>query len=271
MAALLAVTASVLYGSADFLGGLASRKNGALTVSALAQLIGLSALAVAVLVSPAASPRPTDLAWGAAAGVAGAFALGLFYYALSIGRMSVVAPVAAATGDLVAVLVGFAAGERPSPIVLLGIALALVSIALVGQEGPGAPRRRPVFMAILSGIAIGAFYACFRYTSPAAGVWPLVMARAVSLPMLLVAARSIRVPRRALAIIIPCGVLDIAANVCYLDAVRHGSLSVIATLASLYPAVTAALAWWILRERLRLPQYVGLAFAGVAIVMISLG
>jgi drug/metabolite transporter (DMT)-like permease len=271
MAALLAVTASVLYGSADFLGGLASRKSGPLTVSALAQLIGLSALAVAVVANGPATPRPADLAWGAAGGFAGAFALGLFYYALSIGRMSVVAPVAAATGVSVAVLVGFAAGERPSPVVVLGIALALVSIALVGQEGPGATRKRPVFVAIIAGVAIGAFYACFRYTSPAAGLWPLVMARAVSLPMLLVAARSIRVPRSALAIIIPCGVLDIAANVCYLDAVRNGSLSVIATLASLYPAVTAALAWWVLRERLRIPQYVGLGLAGVAIAMISFG
>jgi uncharacterized membrane protein len=279
MAALLAVLASALYGSADFLGGMASRKSAPLTVAALSQLIGIGALAVAVLVNGPAVATRADLAWGAAAGVAGAFALALFYQALSIGRMSVVAPVAAATGDAFAVIIGLAAGERPSPVVLLGIALVLISIALVSQDNAahasGGAARRAVVIAIASGVAIGAFYAAFRYTSVNAGLWPLVVARAVSLPMLLVAnkstGRSLRVPRGVLGIVAACGVIDIAANVCYLDAVRTGALSVIATLASLYPAVTAALAWWILRERLQLPQYVGLAVGAVAIVMISMG
>jgi uncharacterized membrane protein len=277
MAAVLAMMASALYGSADFLGGMASRKTAPLTVAALSQLIGIVALAAAVWAAGPATPRSADLIWGGVAGFAGAFGLALFYHALSVGRMSVVAPVAAATGDAVAVVIGFASGERPSPVVLLGIVLVLVSIGLVGQDSAGnsGTHRRAVGIAIASGVAIGAFYAAFRYTSPSAGLWPLVMARAVSLPMLLVATKAtgkpLRVSRGVLAILIPCGVLDIAANVCYLDAVRQGALSIIATLASLYPAVTASLAWWILRERLRPPQYVGIAVAGAAIALISFG
>jgi drug/metabolite transporter (DMT)-like permease len=48
-------------------------------------------------------------------------------------------------------------------------------------------------------------------------------------------------------------------------------LSVVATLASLNPIVTVALAWSVLHERLRPAQYLGLALGIAAMAMISLG
>jgi uncharacterized membrane protein len=277
MAPLLAILASICYGSGDFLGGLASRKSSALAVAAVSQLLGLAPLAIALLVAGPASPRTADFAWGAAAGLAGAIALALFFKALTLGRMGVIAPIASATGDAVAVLIGFALGERPAPIVLVGFGLALLSIVLVAQNrsGPDGATERGVFTAIGCGIALGAWYTCLRPTTIAAGLWPLVTARAVSLPILLLGTRatgrSLRLPRSVLAIALPSGVLDILANVCYLIAVRQGMLSVVATLASLNPIVTVALAWRVLHERLRLPQYLGLALGIAAMAMISLG
>jgi drug/metabolite transporter (DMT)-like permease len=53
--------------------------------------------------------------------------------------------------------------------------------------------------------------------------------------------------------------------------VRHGLLSIIATVTSLYPASTIILARIVLRERLRLVQQAGVICAGVAIVMIVSG
>ena len=277
MAPLLAILASICYGSGDFLGGLASRKSSALAVAAISQLLGLAPLMIALLIAGPSSPRRADLAWGAAAGLAGAAALALFFKALTLGRMSVMAPIASATGDAVAVLIGFILGERPGPLVLGGFVLALVSIALVAQDrsGPDGATRRGVLTAIGCGIALGAWYTCLHPTSVAAGLWPLVMARAVSLPLLLVAThasgRSLRLPRGVLATALPSGVLDIIANVFYLIAVRQGLLSVVATLASLNPVVTVALAWSLLHERLRAPQYLGLALGIAAMAMISLG
>jgi drug/metabolite transporter (DMT)-like permease len=273
--AILAILASICYGSGDFLGGLASRRSSALSVAAVSQLLGLAPLAVAI--AGKSAPRPADLEWGAAAGLAGAVALALFFKALTLGPMSVVAPIASATGDAVAVLIGFALGERPGPIVLAGFVLALASITLVAQErrAPGTAATRAVPVAIGCGIALGAFYACLHPTTSAAGLWPLLTARAVSLPLLLGATRltgrSLRLPLNVLAIALPCGVLDIIANVCYLIAVRQGMLSVVATLASLNPVVTVALAWRLLGERLRPPQYVGLALGVAAMALISLG
>jgi drug/metabolite transporter (DMT)-like permease len=277
MAPLLAILAAICYGGGDFLGGLASRKSSALAVAAVSQFLGLAPLAIALLVAGPAAPHRADFAWGAAAGFAGAIALALFFKALTLGRMGVMAPIASATGDAVAVLIGFALGERPTPIVLAGFVLAVVSIGLVAQDrsGPDGSTERGVFVAIGCGIALGAWYTCLRFTSVAAGLWPLVMARAVSLPVLIlwtrVRGRSLVLPRSVLLIALPSGVLDILANVCYLIAVRHGMLSIVATLASLNPIVTVALAWRVLHERLRAPQYLGLALGIAAMAMISLG
>jgi len=277
MAPVLAILASIFYGSADFLGGLASRKSSALAVAAVSQLLGLAPLAIALVIAGPSAPGTADLAWGAAAGVAGAAALALFFKALTQGRMSVIAPIASATGDAVAVLIGFALGERPAPLVIAGFVLALLSIALVAQNrsGPDGATERGVFTAIGCGVALGAWYTCLHPTSIAAGLWPLVMARAVSLPILILATymngRSLRLPVGVLAIALPSGVFDIIANVCYLIAVRQGMLSVVATLASLNPIVTVALAWSVLHERLRVIQYLGLALGIAAMAMISLG
>lgn len=277
MAPVLAILASIFYGSGDFLGGLASRKSSALAVAAVSQLLGLAPLAIALLIAGPASPRTADLVWGAAAGLAGAVALALFFKALTLGRMGVMAPIASASGDAVAVLIGFALGERPAPLVLAGFVLAIISIVLVAQDRRSADgaTERGVFVAIGCGIALGAWYTCLRPTSVAAGLWPLVTARAVSLPILLLGTRargrSLVLPRSVLMIALPSGVFDIVANVCYLIAVRQGMLSIVATLASLNPIVTVALAWRVLHERLRAPQYLGLALGIAAMALISLG
>lgn len=277
MAPLLAILASICYGSGDFLGGLASRKSSSLAVAAISQALGLAPLAIALLVAGRATPRATDMAWGAAAGLAGAIALALFFKALTLGRMGVMAPIASATGDAVAVIIGFALGERPGPLVIGGFVLAVVSIVLVAQDRANrdGTTERGIFVAIGCGIALGAWYTCLRPTAVAAGLWPLVAARAVSLPLLILGTRargrSLALPRNVLVIALASGVLDILANVCYLIAVRQSMLSVVATLASLNPIVTVALAWRVLHERLRAPQYLGLALGIAAMAMISVG
>ena len=58
------------------------------------------------------------------------------------------------------------------------------------------------------------------------------------------------------------------ANGLYLAAVRQGQLSLVATLASLYPASTVLLARVVLGERLGRWQMVGVEAAGAAIVPI---
>ena len=286
--ALLALMASLTYGVADFLGGLATRRASALGVAALSQAIGLAGLLLVLPILPPASPSHADLLWGAGAGLAGGAGVTLFYAALAAGRMGVVAPVAAVCGLAVPVLVGLALGERPHVAALAGVALTAVAVALLGQTGASGPddrggekgERRALVLAITAGAVIGVFYSCLGQASPAAGVMPLVVGRATSVAGFLAAGTAtwlrrqrwtIAIPRSTIGLVSAAGLVDTIANVCYLLAVTGGLLSVIAPLSSLYPASTVLLARVVLHERLRPVHVAGLALAAAAILLMTAG
>src|SRR3954469_21714424 len=92
---LLALGSAVLYGAADFTGGLVTRRAGTIPVVILSQASGLILLALILPVLPAASPARADLLWGGAAGLTGGIGVALLYGALAIGIMAVVAPTTA--------------------------------------------------------------------------------------------------------------------------------------------------------------------------------
>jgi len=275
----LAVLASIAYGAADFLGGLAT-KRGSTVFSAVvwSQAAGLVLVLLALPFLPPASPTAADIAWGAATGLAGGIGLAFLYRGLAVGVMSVVAPVTAVCAVIIPVAVGVALGERPTGIAAAGVALALVSIILISQSGEVEEGKRAgtgVPIAIASGIAIGIFLVCLQRTGRSAGLWPLVPARIVSVSFIAAAgllAREKLLPRReSWPIVVGGGALDMAANVFYLIAVREGPLAIVATLTSLYPAGTILLARIVLSERLRLVQQAGVACAVLAIVLIVSG
>ena len=275
----LAVLASISYGAADFLGGLATKRGSTVFAAVVwSQATGLLLVLLAIPFLPPASPTAADLAWGAATGFFGGIGLALLYRGLAVGVMSVVAPVTAVCAVVIPVGVGLGLGERPTGVALAGVVLALVSIVLISQTGPIEPGRRAatgVPIAIASGIAIGFFLVCLQRTGLAAGLWPLVPARIVSVGFIALCglvARQTLVPRReSWPLVAGGGALDMVANVLYLLAVRRGPLSIVATLTSLYPAGTILLARIVLRERLRLVQQAGVACAVLAIVLIVAG
>jgi len=275
----LAVVSSMAYGAADFLGGLAAKRGSTVfSVVVVSQSVGLVLVLLSLPFLPPALPRAVDFAWGAAAGLAGGIGLALLYRGLAVGAMSVVAPVTAVCAVIVPVAVGLALGERPSPPAAMGVLLAVVSIVLISRTGhteEGKHGAIGLSIALASGIAIGVFLVCLERTETAAGLWPLVAARVVSVSFFTAAgliSREKLVPRReSMPIVIGGGALDMAANVLYLQAVRQGPLSIVATLTSLYPASTILLARIVLRERLRLVQGVGVACAATAIVLIVSG
>jgi drug/metabolite transporter (DMT)-like permease len=281
MAILLALTSSLCYGAADFMGGLASRRTATFPVVVISQLVGLLLVGAVLAVMRPAAPAGADLAWGAVGGVAGGIGVALLYHALSISAMSVVAPVTAVCAIAVPVVAGLAFGERPGAAALAGVVLSAFAIALISREpAPDRPvllgvSGRGVVLALLAGLAIGAFYVALERTGPDAGLWPLLSARASSVAMLTAAAlatrRTLRPDRSALPMILGAGVLDMLANLLYLLAVQRGMLSIVAPLSSLYPAATVLLAWIVLRERLFGFQMAGLAGAVVAIALITAG
>jgi len=274
---ILALLSAVFYGTADFLGGLGARRDVPLAVTVFAQGVGFVLALLALPLFPAPPPGTAGMLWGVGAGLTGGLGVALLYYGLAVGRVSVVAPVTAVCAIAIPVLVALGLGERPVPAALAGIALAILSVALISRHDDPANRPRghdrSLVVALASGAMIGAFLVCLARAGDASGVWPLLIARAASTLALAAAAHlagvRIAIPRKAVFVVVACGALDMLANALYLIAVRVGPLGLVATLASLYPASTVLLARLVLGERVRPLQSIGLACAAVAIVLIA--
>lgn len=284
----LALVASLLYGTADFLGGFGSRRVGALATSLVSQLAGLVVIVGIASLLGWTRVSPRDVLWGIAAGLTGMGGLLLLYRGLAIGPMSIVAPTTALCAMALPVVVGLGLGERPKPLAILGVVLAACAVLLISRQGQGhgaiggrhARLGEALVVALCSGVLIAMFLVCFQRTSSDAGYWPLVVARLTSLGALLMGAsavgghgmvvRWLHEPRRTLRLVILAGVIDNVANVCYTTAARAHYLSIIAPLASLYPAATVLLARYVLGEELARPQLIGLTVAAGAIVLMTL-
>jgi drug/metabolite transporter (DMT)-like permease len=229
-------------------------------------------LLLALPLLPDASPSRTDWFWGGVAGLAGSIGVGLLYRALAIGTMAVVAPTTAVCAVVIPVMAGVLAGERLGGWTIAGIGLAVVAIVLVSQErGTGRAVRTGMGLAFLSGVAIGFFFLALARTSSAAGMWPLVASRGLSLVLfgaIGAVLGQLRMAAPAAQIALGAGVVDMAANAFYLTATRFGPLSVMVTLTSLYPASTVVLARIVLGERLSRLQVAGVFCALGAIVLI---
>jgi drug/metabolite transporter (DMT)-like permease len=273
----LALAAALLYGAADFCGGIASRRTPAATVVVLSQFAGAVVLAVAWLAIPGAGHfYLADAFWGVWAGIAGGAAIAALYAALAVGRMGVVSPITAVVGASFPVVVGLALGERPSASALVGVALAFVAVALVSAnaETKTISLREPgLGAALLAGVAIGALYIFLSRGHPDAGLARLAVTRVVSIVFLCAYAvarrESLRPAPNSLRLILGAGALDMGANVLYVLATRSGLLSIVAVLTSLYPASTVFLARLILHEKLGAAQWAGVALAAVAVVLIA--
>jgi uncharacterized membrane protein len=276
---LLALSTAALFGFSDFLGGVASRRDSALAVTAQAHVIGVVLFAAALLVMPATAPRAADYAWGVAAGLAGGCGVVALYAALAAGRMSIVAPITAALSGSLPAAFDLVRGTAIRPVGLVGLGLAVVSIVIVsasaGSEEEHAIPRRAIVLSILAGLGFAGSLLAFSYTAPTSGIWPLLAARGTSALLFAAVALLVRgrllLTRTALAPALAAGAFDAAANVTMLAAIRSGPLAVASVLGSLYPVVVILLARIVLKERLRGMQRVGVVMALIAVVLAATG
>jgi drug/metabolite transporter (DMT)-like permease len=281
VAAVLALLSSLSWGLSDFLGGFQSRRVALLAVLVLSQALAWTILVVAVL---AGAPTEHDTAatiWAASVGGLGLLALVAFYRALSIGTMSVVAPISA-TGVAIPVFVGLFNGERPGALQVIGIVLACVGVVLAGREAPSEDEaarragRTAIGLALLAAIGFGTFFAGIDRAEETGDVaWVLIVARTTDMVLLLTACAVVRpaLPRApaTLAAIAAVGVFDLLANLLFVLAAGRGLLSVVGVLGSLYPAVTVVLARVVLHERLTPSQSAGVAITLAGVVALAAG
>ena len=280
MAALLALASAVVWGAADFGGGLASRRFPAIAVVGWSQLGGLLALGAVALVTDAGNAPTGWLLWSLGAGVAGALGLWSFYEALAIGTMGVVSPITA-LGSVVPVVAGLMAGERPSTMQAAGIFMALGGAVaasgpeLSGKALSGTSGRRSVAAATAAGVLFGLVLVAIHGGARYSPLMTLVGMRVVSVAGFGVAAVAMRTTGGVRASALPgigaIGVADASANLTFGFASTMGMVSVVSVLAGLYPVTTVLLALVVLRERLLPVQAVGITTALVGVALLAAG
>jgi drug/metabolite transporter (DMT)-like permease len=285
LAVFLGLGAAFAFGVSDFVAGRLSRRLHYALVALVGNFVAFAVTVLALLASPFAGPVSEALLWGAASGVGGAFGTLMLYRGLGRGRMGVVAPLSALGAAVLPVLVGVALGDRPSVPAWVGVLMALPAIWLVStsprpeKAGVGGPRvsRGEVVDGLLAGAGFALLFVGLGVAGEGSGLWPVVAGQASSVVLLAVVlmgrlrGMGIRRPAgRDLAGAASVGVLGGAASILYFFSTHEGLLSIVAVLTSLYPAVTVLLAAMVLHETISRRQGVGLALAGLAVVLIVL-
>jgi drug/metabolite transporter (DMT)-like permease len=283
--AFFALATSLLWGLADFGGGLLTRRTPALTVVVVSQGIAAAVLGVVVVATGGWTEAGPRLWFAFAAGLVGPVALLSFYKALALGPMGVVSPLATLS-VAVPVGVGLFLGERPGLLQVAGIAVAVTGVVLAGgpQLRGASVQRRAILLTLIAALGFGTVFALIaeastsvtglflalfvqRLTNVAAGgaaLYVSVRRGGAALP-------DGGFPWGSLPALAFVGLADVAANGTYSVAAQHGPVTVAAVLASLYPVVTSLAARGFLSERLRVIQAAGAGLALVGTLLLATG
>ncbi|EFF89870.1 integral membrane protein [Streptomyces sp. e14] len=285
MTAFFALATSLLWGLADFGGGLLTRRSPALTVVVVSQSIAALVLGVIVVATGGWSEAGPRLWFAVAAGLVGPVALLSFYKALALGPMGVVSPLATLS-VAVPIGVGLVFGERPGLLQVAGIAVAVGGVVLAGgpQLGGAAVQRRTIGLTLVAALGFGTVFALIAEASTTVtGLFLALFVQRVTnvaaggAALYASARRGGAVlpaggfPWAALPALAFVGLADVAANGTYSVAAQHGPVTVAAVLASLYPVVTALAARGFLRERLRAVQAAGAGLALLGTLLLATG
>ncbi|MGH3254124.1 MAG: EamA family transporter [Streptosporangiaceae bacterium] len=296
MVTILALAAAILYGTADFLGGVASRRASVFTVLALTVPTGAVVMVTVALLggtpwlsgllghgglgAPTSVGDWSAVGWGALSGVCGAAGLVAFYAGFASAPISVVAPVAALVSAVLPVGVAVAEGERPGASVIAGGLVCLIAVVLVsmqpGERRPGASSRLVALgYGAAAGVGFGLFFLFLKDAGQSGVLWPVAISRSAGTVVALGIAlatgtrpwrqRGAGVARISLI----SGTLDAAANVCYVLATRAGLFGLAVVITALYPGMTVLLARFVLGERMRWLQRAGLLLAAVGVVLVT--
>jgi drug/metabolite transporter (DMT)-like permease len=273
---LLALSSSLMWGFADYLGGLQTRSRQVLSVVAISQAAGLLMISAVVALRGVAWPGADAMLPAAGAGLMASVCIVTFYLALSYGPISIVAPVLASSA-CIPVVYGLARGERPAPVQMAGLVATLAGVMLVSwTDGDGHARgRRGIGFGVIAAVLLGLVIILFSRASAVDPYWASFVLRAVSISAIAVAivVRGVlpRVDRRGLGIIASIGVLDMLANLAFSVSTTLQLLAITAVLSSLFPVVTVALARSHLGERVTRVQGTGSILTMLGVLLVAAG
>jgi drug/metabolite transporter (DMT)-like permease len=288
MGILLGVLTAISWGSSDFVARFSTRRIGTLRTTLYMQSCGFLLLTVFLYALHAwghlfdgSGWQPWG--WGFVGGTLNVLATLALYRSFEIGKMSVVAPVSASYPVLTTILSVFS-GERLTSARVVGIGLTIAGVMLVaggekmpkesGAE-PGQQSGRGIGWALGAALGFGVMMWLLGVrvvdrTGPYAAVWFI---RGVGVLVTSGVLLFKRMPPRQVSgatgwQVAGMGVLDTAAFLMNNRGMQLEQVSVVSVLASLYGAVTVALAAAILREHVSKWQWAGIVaiFSGIYLI-----
>ena len=291
MGILLGLATALSWGSADLFARFATRRMGTFRTMLYMQTCGFCLL---TLVMPRfggwghlfdGSWQPW--VWGILAGVLNTFSTLALYRSFEIGKLSIVAPISACY-PVLTMLLSALTGERLTPLRLGGLALTIAGVIVVarGEQAPDdanpideqmqPAKRLGVNWAIFSAVCFGVMFwllglRVVPLLGSAPSVWIIRLTSALTTALVMLVAGQSRAlpPRRDMPLLLGVGMLDTCAYVFNNYGMAQEQTSVVSVLASLYGAVTVALAALLLREKVTASQWLGIVAIFVGIILIS--
>jgi drug/metabolite transporter (DMT)-like permease len=277
---LFGLSSALSWGAGDFTGGIASRRTGAYRTVFYGEIIGILVLFFVLMLFGEPFPNGTTWIFALFAGVLGTMGLILLYHSMTMGLMSIAAPVSALLAAVIPVIVGVFREGLPDWITFAGFGFALFAVWMISQ---GTSSITDIFshftdlkLPLLAGVGFGLYFVFMHQaTNTGALIWPMIISRSGGLILItsymLITRASWKVgDSSAWPIIALNGVLDISGNVFFILAGQTGRLDVAAVLSSLFPGSTVLLAWIFLKERLTRNQWIGILSALAAIVLMTI-
>jgi drug/metabolite transporter (DMT)-like permease len=273
LGSLIAVLAAAAWGTGDFMGGLATRKNTPYQVVVLVSISGLIILSTSMLLRGESWPTPQDTLWAITASLSGTIGIAALYRGLATAQAALVAPTASVVGVALPVILSTIISGLPSAEKWAGIAMGALGIWLVssGSHTVGGDNKRAILLALLAGLGFGGFFILIAQVSPGNIFSPLVVSKITSLFFALIILRLQRTRLPALRnnrLALSAGLFDASGNVFYLLASQLTRLDFAAVLSSMSPAMTVLLASLVTKQRILSIQKVGVVICLAAIVLI---
>lgn len=292
MGILLGLATALSWGSADLFARFATRRIGTFRTMLYMQLSG--ALLLTALMPLLGGwghlmdgSGPRLWAWGILAGLLNTSSTLALYRSFEIGKMSIVAPVSASY-PVLTTLLSVMTGERLTMVRLLGMVLTILGVVLVarGEEIPGVanstdaqaqPQKKSlgVGWALFSSAGFGVMFwllgtRIVPLLGAAPSVWIIRTTSVIATTLVILLARSSLAlpPKQDAPWILGIGVLDASAYLLNNLGMEMEQISVVSVLASLYGAVTVALAALFLKEPVAKMQWLGIVsiFAGILLI-----
>jgi drug/metabolite transporter (DMT)-like permease len=267
------LTAMLVWGISDFVGGYAARRANAFFLTAVSHAGALTLMVLVAWLTGAPFPGHTAVGWALAAGSAGGMALAVFYRALASGKMGLTAPVAAVLGAGIPTAFSMTTEGLPGAWPIAGFALAGLGIWLISRSEDGSQHPEGLWMAALAGVGFAGFYICIKQAGDGSALWMAAVSRSAALvvtAVFVLAGRQLRdlpPPMAAFGVFVGC--LDVTGSAMFIRSSQLGRLDAAVVLSSLYPAVTVLMARLILQEHLTHWKAVGMLAALAAVPMIA--